>query len=275
MITVNNFSKKYGNFLAVDNISFSVEKGEIFGFVGKNGAGKSTTIRAMLNMIFPTTGEITIGGLSSVKDTKEIKSFASYMPSETSFYENLKAKELLKFVANFSEVGEFKIKYLADYFELDLSKKISEMSLGNKKKVSIVAALLKDSKLLILDEPTSGLDPLMQNKFFELILKLKKKGATVFLSSHNLVEIENYCDRVAIIKDGKIIDVVDMKTVTKSKTKQVSLSTAEGKQKSFDFEGDVNDLVKTLHKLNLKDVEIKTKTITEEFIKYYKEGEEQ
>ncbi len=274
MISVNNFSKKYGDFLAVDDISFEVQKGEIFGFVGKNGAGKSTTIRAMLNMIFPTSGTLNISGLDCVSETKQLKQIVSYMPSEFGVYEGVTSIELLKFVAGFSGVSAFKIKHLSDYFELDLHKKISEMSLGNKKKVSIICALLKPCEVLILDEPTSGLDPLMQKKFFDMILKKKKKGVTVFLSSHNLSEVENYCDRVAIIKDGKIIDVVDMKTVKKSKTKQVSYINSNGESKAYDFDGDVNDLIENLHKLELSDIEIKTKTITEDFIKYYKEEQQ-
>jgi len=274
VIEINNFSKNYGKTLAVDDISLSVEKGEIVGFVGKNGAGKSTTIRAILNMISPSKGYIKINGLNSVNDSKQIKERLSYMTSEASFYEKLLVADLFKFCLKFSDEGFEYAEELANYFELDMNKKISELSLGNRKKVSIIQALLKKAEIIILDEPTSGLDPLMQNKFFDLLSKEKEKGVTIFLSSHNLSEVEKYCDKVAIIKDGKIVDFLDMKNVKIKRQHKVSYTTDDGKNESFDFDGDINELVAKISLLKLESLEIKNKTIEDEFISFYKDGEQ-
>lgn len=271
VIDIVEFSKYYGETLAVDNISLSIDKGEIVGFVGKNGAGKSTTIRAMLNMIFPTKGQIKVNGFDSIDDSKKIKESLSYMPSEASFYDNLKVFDLFKLCLKFSGESIEYLQHLSEYFELDLNKKISELSLGNRKKVSIIQCLLKKSSIIILDEPTSGLDPLMQNKFFELIMKERDKGATVFLSSHNLSEIEKYCDKVAIIKGGKIIDFLDMHNIKINHKQIVSYITTDGDSKNFEFDGDINKLVDKLSKISLENLEIKNKTVEDEFISYYKD----
>jgi len=271
VIELEHFSKAYGKFLAVDDIGMSIEKGEIVGFVGKNGAGKSTTIRSMVNMIFPTSGKITIDGMDSVKDAKKIKNKLSYMPSDSAYYENVTSEELFKLCLKFSNEGIDRAHDLAAFFELDTKKKISELSLGNRKKVSIIQALLKSADIIIMDEPTSGLDPLMQSKFFDLILKEKEKGATVFLSSHNLSEIEKYCDKVIIIKDGKIVDYFDMRNVKIKHKQTVSYTTKDGISSSYEFSGDINSLISELSALDIESLEIKTNTVEEEFIKYYKE----
>jgi len=273
MISVKGLYHSYTkneNF-AVRDVNFEVGQGEIVGFVGKNGAGKSTTIRAMVNMLFPTKGSININGLNAISDAKKIKGFLGYMSSDCALYDNVTSMELFRFCVGFSNVDLLKAVELAKYFELDTNKKISALSLGNRKKVSIIQVLLKDSKVLILDEPTSGLDPLMQSKFFELILKKKKEGAAVFLSSHNLSEIERYCDKVIIIKDGVIVDRIDMKS-TKIKKKQiVSYTTAEGIEESYEYDGDINELVTKLSNIKLQTLEIKSKNIEDDFIKYYEE----
>jgi len=276
MIVVEGLFHSYTNDenYAVSDVSFTVGDGEIVGFVGKNGAGKSTTIRAIVNMIFPTKGKITVNGLDAVQNAKEIKGFLGYMSSDCALYDNVTVLELFKFCVEFSDVKIEKAEELAKYFELNLDKKISELSLGNRKKVSIIQSLLKDSDVLILDEPTNGLDPLMQSKFFELIVKKKEEGTAVFLSSHNLSEIEKYCDKVIIIKDGKIVDRIDMKSVTIKHKQVVNYKTFDGEQKVFDFDGDINELVAELSKIKLNSLEIKTKTVEEEFIKYYEGGEQ-
>ncbi|MDD2625520.1 MAG: ABC transporter ATP-binding protein [Tenericutes bacterium] len=273
MIKVEKFTKKYGDFIAVDNISFEIKENEIVGFVGQNGAGKSTTIRCMMNMLFPTLGKITINGLDSVIDTKKIKEITSYMPSDTIFYENIKVDDLFKFCLKFSKKEYSEVEKLAKYFELDLNKRIHELSTGNKKKVSIVEALLKDNEVIILDEPTSGLDPLMQKKFFDLILKEKAKGVTIFLSSHNLREIEKYCDRVIIIKSGKIVETIDLKKKQQIKY-IVSYVDKKDNKTIYEYDGKINDLIKDLSLLEIKDLEIRKKTIEEEFISYYESSDE-
>ncbi len=274
IIEIKNFVKTYGDFTAVKNIDLSVEKGLIVGFVGKNGAGKSTTLRTMLNMLNPTSGKISVLGLDSQKDTKKIKTMVSYIPSESSFYENISCEKLLNFAMQFTNTSKEEIKKLADYFELDLTKKINELSFGNRKKLSLIQGFIKSAELIVLDEPTNGLDPLMQNKFFELLLSEKSKGKTVFLSSHNLTEIEKYCDKVAIIKDGEIVDYFDMKDVKIKHKQVVSYMTQDGVNKTYEIDEDINLLIKKLSKINLISLEIKTKTVEEEFISYYKNDEE-
>ncbi len=273
LIEIQNFSKSYGTFMAVNDISMEIRKGDIVGFVGKNGAGKTTTIRSMMNFISPTKGKITINGMDSVKDSKKIKHALGYMSGDCLFYENATGLELFKLCLKISNEKTDRIQELADYFELDLHKRISQLSLGNRKKVSIIQAVLKNNEILVLDEPTNGLDPLMQRKFFDLILKQKEKGVTVFLSSHNLNEIEKYCDKVIILKDGKIVNSLDMHSIKVKHKQTVAYMTKDGVSKNFEFDGDVNDLISDLAKLDLENIEIKTKTIEEEFIKYYKEEE--
>lgn len=275
IIEIKDFSKSYGKFLAVDSLNLEIEEGEIVGFVGKNGAGKSTTIRCMMNILFPSTGSIMIDGKDSVENAKELRSVISYMPSETEFGKSITSYELFKFCARFIDGGLKKAVELAEYFELDLTKKIGALSLGNRKKVSIIQALIKDAKVIILDEPTSGLDPLMQEKFFNLLLDEKEKGMTVFLSSHNLAEVERYCDKVAIIKDGELVDYLNMDNVRVNRQKMVSYTLKNGERNSYIFDENVNDLIKELARLDLTSLEIKNVSVEDEFIKYYKEEDDE
>ena len=270
VIEIKDFSKSYGKFNAVKGIDLTVEKGLIVGFVGKNGAGKSTTIRTMLNMLSATEGTINILGLDSRKDSKKIKSMMSYVPSESAFYDNITCEKLLLFALSFTKTSAEEMRNLAQYFELDLSKKVNELSLGNKKKLSLIQGFIKDAELIVLDEPTNGLDPLMQDKFFKLILEEKQKGKTIFLSSHNLAEVEKYCDKVAIINDGNIVDFLDMKDVKIKHKQVVSYTTKEGKSEHYEINEDINELISKLAKLDVESLEIKTKTVEDEFISYYK-----
>ena len=274
-VEVKGFSKNYGSIKAVKNISFTIEEGEIVGFVGKNGAGKTTTLRTITNMIFPTSGEINVYGMDCVKQSKEIKKILSYMPGDASFYEQFTARDIFNVCLKFSSKSFERAQELSEYFELDMDKKISGLSLGNRKKVSIIQAFLKDAKVYILDEPTNGLDPLMQEKFFALVKEKKEKGCAVFLSSHNMSEVEKYCDRVIIIKDGEIIDTVSPETERKNRPLYVAYKTVDGSEMIFDFKGDVNELIDRLHKEKLTVVEIRPKTVEEEFIKYYNDDWEE
>lgn len=273
-IVLKNYTKNYGDFTAVRDLSIEVNGGEIVGFVGKNGAGKSTTLRAIIDLIRPTSGSITVDGMDSVKDTKSIKNKLSYIPSDAIFHEKVTAKDVFALCKKFSPVEDEKIENLCTYFELNVDKKISELSLGNRKKVSIIQAFLKDAEMYVMDEPTSGLDPLMQEKFFNLLLQKKNEGKCIFLSSHNLTEIEKYCDRVVIIKDGLLVDVMDMKSLEKMRVQRVKYETVDGEIVEFSFDGDVNELIQKLAKLKLKSLEIVPQNIDDEFIKYYKEGDE-
>jgi len=207
-IEIRGLTKYYGKNRGVEEISLDVREGEIFGFIGPNGAGKSTTIRTMLNLIFPTNGEIRIFGKDSRKDAEAIAKDIGYLPSEVFYYDDMRVKDLLQYSASFYKKDCSKrIAELSALLELDLNRKIEDLSYGNRKKVGIVQGLLHDPKLIILDEPTSGLDPLMQQKFFHLLQEENRKGKTIFFSSHILSEVQKLCHRVAIIKDGAIIKV--------------------------------------------------------------------
>ncbi|MDL2301111.1 ABC transporter ATP-binding protein [Lachnospiraceae bacterium OttesenSCG-928-D06] len=215
IIEIQNLKKYYGKHMGTEDVSFSVDKGEFFGFVGPNGAGKSTTIKFLLGFIFADAGSATICGRDVVTDTKAIKNFTAYVPSDVRFYENMKVAELLKRNGRFYQCASHddEAKRLCTLFDLDVSKQFRELSTGNKKKVSLVCAMASKPDVLILDEPTNGLDPIMQKKLFIELQRQTQKGATVLLSSHNLTEVQEYCSKVAFIKNGKILTVKDLKKI--------------------------------------------------------------
>jgi ABC-2 type transport system ATP-binding protein len=265
-----------------------VEEGEIFGFIGPNGAGKSTTIRTLLSLIYPTSGSATIFGKDCIQYAPEIKKEIGYLPSEVFYYENMKVKDLLNYSASFYKKDCSKrIKDLAEIMDLDLNKKIDDLSLGNKKKVGIVQGLLHEPKLIILDEPTSGLDPLMQQKFFELLEKENKKGATILFSSHILSEVQRLCNRVAIIKEGKIVTVEKISTLQENTYKKFKIETklpvdldyfqANGVNKlevkenvtSFLFRGNMNEILKKITTLEITNLWIEEPDLEEIFMHYY------
>jgi ABC-2 type transport system ATP-binding protein len=288
VIELKNLTKTYGASRGISNISFNVEEGEIFGFIGPNGAGKSTTIRTLLSLIYPTSGSATIFGKDSVQFAPEIKKEIGYLPSEVFYYENMKVKELLNYSASFYKKDCSKrIKELAEIMDLDLNKKIDDLSLGNKKKVGIVQGLLHSPKLIILDEPTSGLDPLMQQKFFELLEEENKKGATILFSSHILTEVQRLCNRVAIIKDGEIVTVEKISTLKENTYKKFKVETKEvldpnyfnllgvnklevkGKHTSFLFKGNINEVMKKIADIEITNLWIEEPDLEEIFMHYY------
>lgn len=214
VIDIRNLQKNYGKHIGTRDVSFAVEDGELFGFVGPNGAGKSTTIKVLMGFIFAQGGSASICGLDAVKNTKEIKSFTGYVPSDVRLYPNMRVRELLKRNAAFYR-GDYatETERLCALFEVDADKRFHELSSGNKKKVSILCALMPGPKVIILDEPTNGLDPVMQKVLFGELGRRREAGATVLLSSHNLAEVEEYCTKVAFIKDGTILAVTDLRQV--------------------------------------------------------------
>ena len=287
IIEINNLTKFYGKNKGIEDVSLSVKEGEIFGFIGPNGAGKSTTIRLMLSLIYPTSGSATIFGKDCIKFGHEIRNDIGYLPSEVFYYDKMKVKDLLKYSASFYK-GDYKkrIKELADIMELDLNRKIDELSYGNKKKVGIVQGLLHQPKLIMLDEPTSGLDPLMQHKFFDLILEENQKGATVFFSSHILGEVQKLCNRVAIIREGHIVKIEDIKTLRQDTYKKVFVRTDQNAGETtkfpgvsnvevidgeirFLYKGDINDLLSLVSKNKVFDINIEEPTLEEVFMHYY------
>lgn len=287
VIEIKNLTKYYGDVKGCKDVNINIKEGEIFGFIGPNGAGKSTTIRTMLSLIYPTSGSITVFGKDAIEFGHEIRKDIGYLPSEIFYYDKMKVIDLLLYSASFYDHDcTSKIYELAEIMELNLERRIQDLSYGNKKKVGIVQGLLHSPKLIILDEPTSGLDPLMQQKFFNLIAEENKKGATVFFSSHILSEVQQLCDRVAIIKDGEIVSIEDVKSLQKDNYKKFTISGDElnsGRFKidgvtelketknevSFFYKGDVNIMIKLLGTLSLSNVLIEEPTLEEIFMHYY------
>jgi ABC-2 type transport system ATP-binding protein len=288
VIEIKNLTKNYGTARGIIDVSFNVEEGEIFGFIGPNGAGKSTTIRTLLSLIYPTSGSATIFGKDCVKFGPEIKKEIGYLPSEVFYYDNMKVIDLLKYSASFYKKDCSKrIAELAEIMDLDLNKKIDDLSFGNKKKVGIVQGLLHEPKLIILDEPTSGLDPLMQQKFFDLLEEENKKGATILLSSHILGEVQRLCNRVAIIKEGKIIKVEKISTLQENNHKKFKIEVKskidenyfkvsgvsdfdiKGNLISFLFRGDINSIMKKISEIQISNLWIEEPDLEEIFMHYY------
>jgi ABC-2 type transport system ATP-binding protein len=287
IIEVNKLTKYYGKSRGIVDVSFSEEEGEIFGFIGPNGAGKSTTIRLLLSLIHPTSGSAKIFGKDVVTHGPEIRRDIGYLPSEVFYYEGMKVIDLLKYSASFygKDCTE-RMHELSDLMELEMNRRISDLSYGNKKKVGIVQGLLHSPKLLFLDEPTSGLDPLMQRKFFDLIRAENARGVTVFFSSHILGEVQRLCTRVGIIRDGKIVEISDIRSLQQNNYKKVNVTADKLNPKTFDmpgvtnvqaedgalhffFKGDINAMLKKLGSLKLSDVTIEEPTLEEIFMHYY------
>lgn len=287
VIEIKNLTKSYGKARGINNINLSVEQGEIFGFIGPNGAGKSTTIRTLLGLIYPSEGSATIFG-KNCTEHPEVRKELGYLPSEVFYYDNMRVIDLLKYSASFYKKDcTDRIKELAEVMNLDLKKKIEDLSFGNKKKVGIVQGLLHEPKLIILDEPTSGLDPLMQQKFFELIAEENRKGATVFFSSHILSEVQKMCSRVAFIKDGKLIKLEKMSTLQENSYKKISIETKEiiskdvfdikgvskleskGNSINFIFKGNINLIMAKMADINLSNISIEEPDLEEIFMHYY------
>ncbi len=287
-ININNLTKDYGNNKGIFDLDLSVEKGEVYGFLGPNGAGKTTTIRNLLGFIKPQAGSCLINNVDCWKNSASIKKNLGYLPGEIAFMDNMTGMQMIEFVASMKGIKDLsKAKELIERFELNPSGKIKKMSKGMKQKIGIVCAFMNDPEVIILDEPSSGLDPLMQNIFINLILEEKNKGKTIFMSSHIFEEVERTCDRTAIIKDGRIISIEDMKSLKSKKSKSYIItfssleSLEEFKNKQFDISGTDDNtvtvrvkenlplLLKELSELDIKDLDIKTQTLEELFLHFY------
>lgn len=288
VIEIDKLTKYYGKERGIIDVSFNVAEGEIFGFIGPNGAGKSTTIRSLLSLIYPTSGSAKIFGMDCIMEGTEIRKHIGYLPSEVFYYENMKVIDILKYSASFYKKDCTKrIHELAEIMDLDLKKKVDDLSYGNKKKVGIVQGLAHEPKLIILDEPTGGLDPLMQQKFFDLILEENKKGTTVLFSSHILSEVQKLCSKVAIIKEGSIVKVEDIKNLQNSNYKRYKIEFSEPMPKdyftmegvtnlesaqntiNFIFKGDVNTIIHKLAEKRVKNLIVEEPDLEEIFMHYY------
>ena len=270
-IKTNELTKYYGKARGIVSLNLSVEQGESFGFIGPNGAGKSTTIRTLLGLISPTSGSAQILGKDIIKEKKAILQDIGYLPSEALFYPGMKVKDILTLSAHMRKMDCTKeARKLCERLQLDTSRKINELSFGNRKKVAIVCALQSTPKLLILDEPTGGLDPLMQREFFDIIRERNHKGTTIFLSSHVLSEIQRNCTRAAIIREGKMIACNSIDALAKTNAKRVTihgnvpLSKLDGIRDrvdgdgsvSFLYSGDMDLLLQTLSAGHITDLSV-------------------
>ena len=288
-IKTNNLTKYYGKARGITSLNLSVEKGEFFGFIGPNGAGKSTTIRTLLGLISPTSGNAEIFGKDIINEKEAILQNVGYLPSEALFYQGMKVKDVLKLSADMRKKNcKAEAELLCERLQLDLSRKVDELSFGNRKKVAIVCALQHKPELLVLDEPTGGLDPLMQKEFFDILRERNREGDTIFLSSHVLSEVQRNCTRAAIIRDGRIIacDSVDVLAKTSAKRVtvhgMVNLENLDGvrdrkdmeESVSFLYGGDMESLIRALSSGKVDDLTVTEPDLEEVFLHYYeKDGE--
>lgn len=287
VIETKNLTKYYGKSLGIKDVNINVEEGEIYGFIGPNGAGKSTTIRLLLSLIYPTSGSAKLFGRDAIECGPEVRRDIGYLPSEIFYYDKMKVIDLLNYSASFYEKDcTNRIKELSATMELDLNRRIEDLSYGNKKKVGIVQGLLHEPKLIILDEPTGGLDPLMQQKFFNIIRAENDKGATVFFSSHILGEVQTLCNRVAIIRKGSIIEVEDIRVLRENNYKKISIwgealnkdlfdlngvtkLIKEEDEIKFFYKGDINLITKAISSIKVRDISIEEPSLEEVFMHYY------
>ncbi|MBR4910833.1 MAG: ABC transporter ATP-binding protein [Clostridia bacterium] len=287
MIRLQNLKKYYGKTRGIENVSLTINKGEIYGFIGPNGAGKSTTIRTIMGLISKTGGKVYIKGKEADPNDPELKRIIGYLPGELNLYGEMTVKQLFCYHQSFYEkdFGE-RLLYLTEALKIDESKKIEDLSLGNLKKVGIVLALMHEPEILILDEPTSGLDPIMQNTFHDILLKEKERGVTILYSSHILSEVSNLCERIGFIKDGTIINedyIEKIKKENYSYLKIVSndikriknglgLKVYKEDQNGIVFINDLepNSLVQKLAEYDIKQLFIEEIPLEDLFLNYYK-----
>jgi len=293
IISIDKLSKRYGgnkNY-ALRDLTLQVNKGEVYGFLGPNGAGKSTTIRTLLNFIQPSEGSATIFGQDIVGDSVAIRHRVGYLAGNFSAYDKMTGSQLFRYLSDLHPTQQSYLTTLVRTFKVSLSKRIGELSKGNKQKLGIVQVLMHKPELLILDEPTDGLDPLMQEAFYEVLRKLKSEGVTVFFSSHNLSEVRKICDRVCIIKDGRMVmeqTLAEMEqsaaqTFTVTFAKEAPISAIKGLKavKSFELltpsqvnlhvsSKGLSNLLKVLSSYEITHLQTQELNLEEEFMKYYK-----
>ncbi len=269
-IEITGLTKHYGKHRGVEQVSFSVLEGDIFGFLGPNGAGKSTTIRSMLGFL-QYEGDIRILGKDARRDHVALLREIGYMPSEANFYPEMRVREVLRLAADVRGADcSAEAAKLCERLEVDTGRRISELSLGNRKKVSIVCAMQHRPRLFIFDEPTSGLDPLMQNTFFELIGEYVREGATCLLSTHVLPEVKRYCRNVAILKEGRLVSSGSVSDLTHTSSKRVQ-AVIDGEERDYLYSGDLNTLLSELAGHNVTQLNITDPSIEEIFMGYYEE----
>ena len=288
IIKTDRLTKYYGKARGITDLDLTIKEGEFFGFIGPNGAGKSTTIRTLLGLITPSSGRALIFGKDITKEKESVLRDIGYLPSEALFYGGMRVKDVLKLSADLRKKDfRAEAELLCERLQLDVSRKIDDLSFGNRKKVAIVSALQHRPKLLILDEPTGGLDPLMQKEFFDILRERNREGATIFLSGHILSEIQRNCTRAAIIRDGKMIDCDSVDALSKTNAKRITVHGSINLEPlsdvrdiknfentvSFLYGGDMGSLLRTLASGQVDDLTVTEPDLEEVFLHYYeKEG---
>jgi ABC-2 type transport system ATP-binding protein len=294
-INTVGLTKHYGEIRALEDLDLEVQEGEIFGFLGPNGAGKTTTIRALLNYITPTAGSAQVLGLDAQQDSVELRRHISYQPADYSMYENLTGGQFLQYFANLrGGVDASYVHDLADRLGADLSRKIGNYSTGNKQKIGLIQAFMSKPRLLILDEPSTGLDPLMQQELQSLYQEAQDDGRTVFLSSHTLSEVERVADRVAILRQGRLVVVERVDDLKRKAIRRLDIefeaavpatifdgvegvrsATVRGAHASVSFDGPVGALLRVIVDHNVMNINSRDADLEEIFLAYYRSDEEQ
>lgn len=287
ILKTENLTKYYGRFRGIENVNLTLEEGEKLGFIGQNGAGKSTFIRTALGYLKPNSGKTEIFGKDILTHREEILADVGYMSSECVFYKGMKVKDVLSYSAKLRKRDCSKeAKYYCERLQLDVNKKVEQLSLGNRKKLGIICAIQHNPKLYFFDEPTSGLDPVIQKEFFDILEEKHQQGASILLSSHVLGEISRFCEKAAIIKDGHIIACDTIENFSKAGYKIIRLADVknmqmicsikgvfnpyvEGDNLTFSYSGDIKNLLGELSKAEFKDILISDPDFEESVIHYY------
>jgi ABC-2 type transport system ATP-binding protein len=287
-LEIKSLTKWYGSVCAVDDVSFDIEHGEIFGYLGPNGSGKTTTIRIFLDFIRASAGRARLFGFDSHVHSSKIKSRIGYVPGEYGIYEEMRGFEYLRFFGALRGHQKPPLRdRLIEIFNLDISKRTKSYSHGTKQKLAVVQAFMHDPELLILDEPTIGLDPLMQQRFYELLMEMKNRGKTIFLSSHILSEVEKVCDRVGILREGKLVAIHEISEIKKIRLKSIEISFKQEVNKSvFRLDGvrkvekdgktiqlwvdsNINSILRTISEYPVENISFRDASLEDIFMEYY------
>jgi ABC-2 type transport system ATP-binding protein len=287
-LEIKSLTKWYGSVCAVDDVSFDIEHGEIFGYLGPNGSGKTTTIRIFLDFIRASAGRARLFGFDSHVHSSKIKSRIGYVPGEYGIYEEMRGFEYLRFFGALRGHQKPQLRdRLIEIFNLDISKRTKSYSHGTKQKLAVVQAFMHDPELLILDEPTIGLDPLMQQRFYELLMEMKNRGKTIFLSSHILSELEKVCDRVGILREGKLVAIHEISEIKKIRLKSIEISFKQEVNKSvFRLDGvrkvekdgktiqlwvdsNINSILRTISEYPVENISFRDASLEDIFMEYY------
>ncbi len=291
VIETAELTKTYGESRGIDGVSMTVEAGEVFGFLGPNGAGKTTTIRTLLDLLHPTSGSARVFGLDSRRDTLRIRARTGNLPGDFAYDARLTGREVIDLFARLRGISDLgRARDLAERFEADLDRPLAELSRGNRQKVGLVQAMFHEPELLILDEPTSGLDPLMQEEFLKVVREARERGGTVFLSSHDLDEVERVCDRVGIIRHGRLVDVEEVADLTERAYRHVTLEFSgpvdaaefaaiagvtelerSGNRIAFKAQSNLDAVIKAAARHELVDIELTHPSLEEIFLTFYGE----